>query len=179
MGKPEHPSNSRVQLEIEKEVVAILSERDKIEYKNGEISVELDNKKEVVKIITKKGNIDFKNEGVPEEKINFNFDFHFFSEDLNIIGEIYAGIEKISAGSRKKVITDCFKMVFAEELLGYECDKRLIFIDEDVKKTFIGDSWAAKAIEKYKIKAEVVKISEEDLKKLIMTKKLQQTSNHK
>lgn len=154
MGKPEHPSNSRVQLEIEKEVVAILSKRDKIDFQTGQIPLGIEN-------------------------VNFNFDFHFFSEDLNIIGEIYAGIEKISAGSRKKVITDCFKMVFAEELLGYKCDKRLIFIDEDVKKTFTGDSWAAKAIEKYKIKPEVIKISEEDLKKLIATKKLQQISNHK
>ena len=179
MGKSEHPSNSRVQLEIEKKVVAILSERDKIEYNNGGISIALDIEKDVIKIITEKENIGFKNGKVPEEKINFNFDFYFFSKDLNIIGEIYAGIEKISAGSRKKVITDCFKMVFAEELLGYECDKRLIFIDEDVKKTFIGDSWAAKAIEKYKIKAEVVKISEEDMKNLIVTKKLQQISNHK
>lgn len=153
MEKPAHPSDSRVQLEIEKKVVVILSERDKIEYNNGEISIELDIETKVVKIIHNKGNvINFKNGKPTKETVKFNFDFHFFSDDLNIIGEIYAGINKISPGQRKKIITDCFKMVFAEELLGYKCDKRLIFIDEKIEKAFKGDSWAAKAIEKFNIK---------------------------
>lgn len=113
------------------------------------------------------------------ESVNFEFDFYYGKGKKIIIGEIYAGIDKINAGSRKKVITDCFKMVYAEKLLGYPCEKRLIFIDEKIKKVFIGDSWIAKAINAYKIDVKVIEISIEEMNKLRVTKKLQQLCNQK
>lgn len=112
-------------------------------------------------------------------KDEVKFEFDFYNAKKKIIGEIYAGIDKISPGSRKKVITDCFKMVYAEKLLGCPCDKRLIFIDEKIKSVFEGQSWAAKAIDSYGIEIKVEGISEEDMEKLRDTKKLQQHSNHK
>ena len=107
------------------------------------------------------------------------FEFDFYNEEKKIIGEIYAGIDDISSGSIKKVITDCFKMVYAEKLLGYPCEKRLIFIDTKIQKTFDGNSWASKAIDSYGIKIKVEEISEEDKSKLRITKKLQQYCNRK
>lgn len=107
------------------------------------------------------------------------FEFDFYNNEKKIIGEIYAGIDKISPGQRKKIITDCFKMVFAEELLGYKCRKRLIFICKKIEKAFKGDSWAAKAIKEYEIEIKVFKISEVNMKILRMTKELQQRSNQK
>ena len=108
-----------------------------------------------------------------------NFEFDFYNEKEKIIGEIYAGIDKINPGSRKKVITDCFKMVYAEKLLGYPCEKRLIFIDEKIKKVFTRDSWIANAIMHYEIKPEVIEIPIVEMNKLRVTKKLQQLSNKK
>ena len=108
-----------------------------------------------------------------------NFEFDFYNEKEKIIGEIYAGIDKINPGSRKKVITDCFKMVYAEKLLGYPCEKRLIFIDEKIKKVFTRDSWIANAIMHYEIKPEVIEIPIVEMNKLRVTKKLQQLSNQK
>jgi hypothetical protein len=107
------------------------------------------------------------------------FEFDFYNNEKKIIGEIYAGIDKISPGQRKKIITDCFKMVYAERLLDCDCVKMLIFIDENIEKAFKGSSWASKAIEEYKIKTRVIKISEGDMKILRTTKELQQCSNQK
>jgi hypothetical protein len=130
----------------------------------------------IIEKITTEGNFTSE-KGTVIKGVKFEFDF--YNAEKKIIGEIYAGIGKISAGSRKKVITDCFKMVFAEELLGYECDKRLVFIDEKIEKAFKGDSWAAEAIRKYKIETKVIIISEENMNELKAAKKLQQISNHK
>jgi hypothetical protein len=70
-------------------------------------------------------------------------------------------------------------MVYAEKLLGYPCNKRLIFIDKKIQELFTGNSWVAKAIVEYDIKVFSVEISEQDMKKLRMTKELQQRSNQK
>ena len=130
----------------------------------------------IIEKITTEGNFTSQKTTIIE---GVKFEFDFYNKEKKIIGEIYAGIDKINPAQKKKIITDCFKMVFAEELLGYKCDKRLIFIDENVKKTFIGDSWISKAILKYEIDSKVIEIPEEDMKKLRITKELQQRSNQK
>ncbi|HEY0046915.1 MAG TPA: hypothetical protein VGB44_09430 [Flavobacterium sp.] len=79
------------------------------------------------------------------------------------MGEIYSGVDKINAGSRKKVIADCFKLLYAEKLLRTKCDKRLVFIDEKIMKVFTGDSWVSKAISAFGIETSVYPISDESL----------------
>jgi len=115
-----------------------------------------------------------------DKKIVINevgFEFDFFSEDKKIIGEIYAGIDNISPGPIKKVITDCFKMVYAEQLLGFSCNKYLVFIDDKIAKKFKGNSWASHAIQHFGIEIIVRNINEEDLKLLREERKVQQISN--
>ena len=136
--------------------------------------------REIEKLIVDKIALEENKEFIKEVEIkSVNFEFDFYNEKEKIIGEIYAGIDKINPGSRKKVITDCFKMVYAEKLLGYPCEKRLIFIDEKIKKVFTGDSWIANAIIAYKIDVKVIEIPIVEMNKLRVTKKLQQLCNQK
>lgn len=146
-----HPSDSSKQREIEQLIVNQIAKKESLKF-------------ETKKSITIKDVV---------------FEFDFYNAEKKIIGEIYAGIDKISAGSRKKVITDCFKMVYAEKLIDSPCIKRLIFVDKNIEKVFTGKSWAAKAIEAYNIKTKVIEISEEDMTILSKTKELQQRSNQK
>ncbi|WP_281337242.1 hypothetical protein [Flavobacterium eburneipallidum] len=131
----------------------------------------------IIEKITAEGNFTSQKKITIIKEVKFEFDF--YNEEKKIIGEIYAGIDKINSAQKKKIITDCFKMVYAEKLLDCDCVKMLIFIDENIEKAFKGSSWASKAIEEYKIKTRVIKISEGDMKKLIATKELQQRSNQK
>lgn len=147
--KTAHPSDSSKQREIEQLIVSEIS------------------KKENLKFETKKS-INIK---------DVVFEFDFYNEEKKIIGEIYAGIEKISAGSRKKVITDCFKMVYAEKLIDSPCIKRLIFVDKNIEKVFTGKSWAAKAIIEFGILIDVIEIPEESMNELIATRELQKKGN--
>lgn len=148
----------------------------KQEKSGADSSTQREIEKKIVDKISDDENITFE-KTVAIKLVKFEFDF--YNQEKKIIGEIYAGIDSISAGSRKKVITDCFKMVYAEKLLGYPCNKRLIFIDKKIEELFTGNSWVAKAIVEYDIKVFSVEISEEDMKKLRMTKELQQRSNQK
>ena len=155
MEKPEHPSNSRIRLEIEKEVVKIISEKENIEFKTGIIQVGKDN-------------------------VKLNFDFHCFSEELNIIGEIYTRIGGIKGAVEDKVASDCLKLVFAAKLIGKPCIKRLIFIDENVKREFEKETkWLARAIKELDVTVELVEISKNSMDKLQDTNKLQQIGNLK
>lgn len=175
--------------QIEKIILKCLINKNMSDNKQKQIGADSSTQREIEAKIVAKIEIEenFKSEkNVSIEYIDSNnikdevkFEFDFYNKEKKIIGEIYAGIGKISPGSRKKVITDCFKMVYAEKLLGYPCDKRLIFIDEKIKSVFEGYSWAAKAIDSYGIEIKVEGISEEDMEKLKNTKELQRHSNHK
>ena len=107
------------------------------------------------------------------------FEFDFFNEEESIIGEVYCGIDSISAGSKKKVITDCFKLVAAEKLFGGVWEKYIVFVDPKIKAYFEGNSWVSEAIKTFGIKLETVDLSEETLLKLREAKKRQQIGNVK
>lgn len=107
------------------------------------------------------------------------FEFDFFNEKENIIGEVYCGIDSISAGSKKKVIADCFKLVAAEKSFDGVWKKYIVFVDPKIKACFEGNSWVSKAIDAFGIKLETVDLSEEILLKLREAKKRQQIGNLK
>ena len=107
------------------------------------------------------------------------YEFDFYNEQRKIIGEVYAGIDNLSPGAKRKVITDCFKLVTAEKKLGVKCDKRIVFIDEKIKKHFEGKSWIANAIKQFEIKLFLEKIEEADLIALRTARAGQQNGNIK
>lgn len=145
----EHPSNSKVQREIEHKIVKRISKRERFSYV----------KKTCLKTI--------------------DFEFDFYSAERKIIGEVYAGIEPINPGSVKKIIADCLKLVFAEKLLGSKYSKRIVFVDNSVKSKFEGKSWAAKAIEQFRIKLSLEPLLKSDRLRLEQARKRQARSNVK
>ncbi len=148
-----HPSDSKVQREIEKKIVQLISK---------ELNIVFNENERVTTI-----------EGV-------KFEFDFYHQEKKIIGEIYLGIDKkITAGPRKKVIADCFKLVYADKLLGNQCTKMLVFVDENTKENFERNSWIAKAIKEYEIKIRVEKIEPSDMDELRDAKRQQQIGNKK
>lgn len=105
------------------------------------------------------------------------FEFDLFNKEKRIIGEIYAGIDKISSGSIRKVQSDCFKLVFAEKKMGGEWNKLIIFVDDNIQKKFEGDSWIKEAIDFFGIELKTIQLSEENKNKLRKAKKRQQIGN--
>jgi hypothetical protein len=146
-----HPSDSRIQRDIEAKIIKI------VEDKLGAVFDK--EKKTIIKDVC--------------------FEFDFFSKDKKIIGEIYAGIDNLSAGPRKKVITDCFKMVFADTLLEEEYEKHLVFIDDAIMNKFTGDSWICKAIDSYNIKPYVITLDADSIRALKNAREGQKTGNRK
>jgi len=144
-----HPSNSKEQMNIEQKVVGIIAEREGC-------------------IFSKATNIN----GV-------KYEFDFYNEQKKIIGEVYAGIDNLSPGSKRKVITDCFKLIAAEKNLGMKCDKRIVFIDKEIKKCFEGNSWFANAIRLFDINLIFEEVNSDDLIQLRESRKGQQTGNIK
>jgi hypothetical protein len=110
---------------------------------------------------------------------NTNFEFDFFNKEKRIIGEVYAGIDKIKTGSRRKVIADCFKLAAAEKILEGEWNKKIVFVDITIKEIFEGNSWIKEAINIFNIELMVIDISLEDKDALRTAKKKQQTGNIK
>jgi hypothetical protein len=181
MGESPHPSNSSVNLDIEKEVVKIISEKENIDFKTGEISIELDIEKKVVKVIHNKKNvIDFETGKSAVETVKFNFDFHFFSEKINIIGEVYSRTDNVKGSVEGKIAKDCLKLLCAEKLLDKPCCKRLVFIDKKVKNNFFeNNKWITKAINEFGIHLEVIEVSEQKINQLKAAKKSQQLLNQR
>jgi len=95
----------------------------------------------------------------------------------NIVCEVYCGIGKLKAGQIKKVVTDGFKLIFFEKMNARDdqkkCRKILLFVDEDVMKSFQSKSWYSMAFEKFDIETRFVKISDKEIAALRATKELQ------
>lgn len=144
-----HPSNSKVQREIEEMIVQSISKKENCTF--------------IKKVKIK----------------DVKFEFDFYNEEKKIIGEVYAGIDNLSAGSKRKVITDCFKLIYAEKLLGYQCNKQLVFIDEKIKGKFEGKSWVSNAIKEYGIQIHLESVNTLEMVQLKNARILQQTSNKK
>jgi hypothetical protein len=100
---------------------------------------------------------------VPIEDTNAVFEFDFFNKEERIIGEIYAGIDKLKAGQKRKVGNDCFKLISAEKTFGGNWNKYIVFVDDNIKKIFDerSRSWLSKSIDKWGIKLELVNLTEE------------------
>ncbi len=160
----QHGADSYAQLEIEKNVIEELSKKWK-DLKTGSIEVETEN-----------GKI----------KSDFELDFYSIGKNENIIGEVYARLDKINSGSMRKVMTDCLKLVYAENFIKKHmpkkaCKKMMVFVNKDVADYFKEDkNWKARAIKEFGIIVETVdEIGTVNFKNLDEAVKLQQISNHK
>ena len=140
-----HPSNSRVQQEIGKELVNTFlgaqSEQEKVFPLGNGCKVVIDG----------------------------------YSKDPPILCEAWVHCGKPKGGQPSKIIEDALKLLFTEKCLEKEHRKILLFCDEDSRKHFTGKSWQAKCLRDYGIETEVCLLSEEQKQRVKKAKKLQQT----
>jgi hypothetical protein len=101
------------------------------------------------------------------------FAFDFYAEDESLFGEIYSGIGLLKSGSKRKVLSDCFKLLSIELLLGKKIKKIIVFFDERVLNQFKTTSWASHAIQEFGIDLKLIEIPTETIKKLEETKRQQ------
>ena|GEM_PF-5929857 len=77
-----------------------------------------------------------------------------------ILVEVYSRVGKLAPSQIKKVLADVLKMLFVENSLGKKFQKIIVFLDEGVRDSFLGDSWRANALKIFGIKTEVISIPE-------------------
>ena len=125
--------------------------------------------KNVVESLQAKYDCEFQNkiEGFP-------FQPDFFNKEKRIVGEIYAGTDKLNSAQKNKIMADCFKLISIEKSLGGEWQKYIVVIDNKIEESLKRDGWRKKAMEEANITLRLEKISEEDENKLREAKKRQQ-----
>lgn len=104
------------------------------------------------------------------------FQVDFFNHEQKVYGEIYAGIDDLKAGQKRKVITDVAKLLTIEKLLRYPIHKFLVFVDESIKNKFMSDSnksWAATMVKVFGVIPIVISLENESIEYLRQAKKLQ------
>lgn len=102
-------------------------------------------------------------------------EFLFDGYSENAVAEVYAGLDKLLAGQKRKIAQDILKMVLYEKLSGKKgLLKSIILVDHKIEQILNeGNSWLSKAIEVYNIKIEVVKLPPEMYRELVKAKNRQ------
>jgi hypothetical protein len=94
-------------------------------------------------------------------------DCYFEDGDKVIIAEIYATIGKAKSAKKRKLASDCFKMLYAEKLLSPKIvEKRFITVDDEVWRKEIENIWQSKCLNALGIKLEFFKITPEERESL-------------
>ena len=148
---------------------------------NSQSDVQASIEKFVISELTREG---YEFDIHPLEKPNFQLDIYAQYNGTTVIGEIYAGIDKLQPAQKKKVIADCFKLVYVEKYLSEknplkEIQKLMVFIDEIIcnkftKNEYRADSWVKDSLNLFYIKMKVIKISDLQKANLREAKKRQQ-----
>lgn len=148
--QPKHNSDSTTQTKVEKTVKAMLTKEGYIFYEN----------------LT--------------EKLNYKLDLYGEIEGEIVIGEIYAGIDKILPAQKKKVVNDCFKLVYIEKVLKKDnpllkIHKIIVFVDDKIKNSFLSssdksNSWVKDAIKEFSIDLIKIELNENQIDELRLAK---------
>jgi hypothetical protein len=126
----------------------------------------------VLDMISKKYSIELE-QGIKEIK-GFKFQIDVINEEKGFIGEIYAGIDEIKPGQKKKIATDILKLITIEKLLGKQCEKHIFLVSDKIADKLKSDkSWLSKAVELYQINIELLVLEPEILKDLREAKEKQ------
>jgi len=98
-----------------------------------------------------------------------------YSKDPPILCEVWVHCGKPKGGQPSKIMEDALRLLFIEKCLGKEHRKILLFCDEDSRNHFTRKSWYAKCLLDYGIETEVYPLTEEQEQRVKEAKKLQQT----
>ena len=143
-----HPSNSKVQQDIGKELVSSFSSK---------LGVKLEQEKKLLL-------------GSACEVV-----IDGYSKDPPILCEAWVHCGKPKGGQPSKIIEDALKLLFTEKRLKKEHRKILLFCDEDSRKHFTRKGWQAECLRDYGIKTEVYPLTEKQKQRLKEAVELQQT----
>jgi len=80
----------------------------------------------------------------------------FYSDENNIIGEIYSHVGSLKPTQRNKILSDILKMLLLEKETKRYHRKIIAICDESVLKSISGKSWAATCFRSFDI--EVIKV---------------------
>jgi len=148
-----HPSNSRVQQEIGKEIVEAFFKKLEAPFAPEK---------------------DFLLENTLGHKCKVKIDG--YSKDPPILCEAWVNCEKPKGGQPSKIMKDALKLLFTEKCLRKKHRKVLLFCDEVPREYFTTrKSWQAECLQDYGIETEVCHLSEKQKQRLKEAKKLQQT----
>ncbi len=89
-----------------------------------------------------------------------------YSENPPIMCEAWAHRGKPKGGQPHKVLTDAFKLLFADTVLGKIHRKILVFADEAARKPFVEDKWQAQCLKHFGFETYVVSLPEEQLERI-------------
>ena len=89
-----------------------------------------------------------------------------YSENPPIMCEAWAHRGKPKGGQPHKVLTDAFKLLFADTVLGKIHRKILVFADEAARKPFVEDRWQAQCLKHFGFETYVVSLPKEQLEKI-------------
>jgi hypothetical protein len=113
-------------------------------------------KKTIEPLIVEKLEQEFACVNEKADKLPFTPDF--FNANKKIIAEIYAGIDNINYGSRKKILADCLRLLYAEKVFGGKWTKIIALVDDKIKDAFSEKHWEHSIISEFGIKLEVFEI---------------------
>lgn len=89
------------------------------------------------------------------------FELDGFSESPLILCEAWAHVGTVKGGQKQKVMTDAFKLLFANAECGGHGQLILLFADRAAAAHFQGTSWMARCLREYGIQVEVIDLSPE------------------
>ncbi len=100
-----------------------------------------------------------------------------YSSSDRVLCEAYAHIGKIIGAQYQKVLTDAFKLSYADKLLGGGWKKVLLFADEEAARIFQSGTWYADIIREHSIEVEVVALSPASHQAVVNAQKRQAMTN--
>jgi len=89
-----------------------------------------------------------------------------YSENPPIMCEAWAHRGKPKGGQPHKVLTDAFKLLFADAVLGKIHRKILVFADEAARKPFVEHGWQAQCLKHFGFETYVVSLPKEQLERI-------------
>ena len=85
-----------------------------------------------------------------------------YCESPPVLCEVWSHIGLPKSAQKNKVMTDAFRLLFANERTGGNAQCILLFADQDAAKPFINNnSWMAQCLKKYSIAVEVIELPQE------------------
>ena len=96
-----------------------------------------------------------------------------YCESPLVLCEVYAHIGSLRGDQPHKVMTDAFKLVYANKLVGGDGRLILLFADKEAASYFQGKSWMTQCINEFGIEVEIIEPPKELKEKILGAQKRQ------